>query len=128
MNDNSFTDWSAMSDKALMESIGSFVKQHRLKQNRSQSDVSVAADISRSTLSLLERGERVSLNSLIQVLRVLDLLHIMGVFKTETEISPIEYARLQRMKRQRARSGKPSRTDDRRSKGSSTKSDQDIEW
>jgi len=103
MNDISYIDWTSMSDKALMETIGIFVRHHRLNQNKSQNDVSRAADISRSTLSLLERGGRISLNSLMQVLRVLDLLHIMDVFKVKNEISPIEYAKLQKNKRQRAR-------------------------
>ncbi len=104
MNDNSYINWTSMSDRALIETIGAFIQHHRLNQNKSQSDVSKAADISRSTLSLLERGEKVSLNSLMQVLRVLDLLHIMDVFKVINEISPIEYAKLQKNKRQRARS------------------------
>jgi len=54
-------------------------------------------------LSLLERGEKVTLSSLIQVLRVLELLYIMDIFKISNEISPIEYAKLQKNKRQRAR-------------------------
>ena len=103
MNDISYTGWPSMSDKALMETIGTFIQHHRLNQNRSQSDVAEAAGISRSTISLLERGEKISLNSLIQVLRILDLLHIMDVFKVKDEISPIEYAKLQKNKRQRAR-------------------------
>lgn len=103
MSDKSYTDWSSMSDKALVETIGAFVQHHRLNQNRSQSDVAESAGISRSTLSILERGEKVSLNSLLQVLRVLDLLYIMDVFKVKNEISPVEYAKLQKNKRVRAR-------------------------
>ena len=67
MNDFSYIDWYSMTDKALMETIGNFVKHHRLNQNKSQSDVAISAGISRSTLSLLERGEKVTLASLIQV-------------------------------------------------------------
>ena len=104
MSDYSYTDWSSMSDKALAETIGKFVKHHRLNQNRTQSEVTKAAGISRSTLSLLERGEKVSLSSLMKVLRILDLLHIMDAFKVNDEISPIEYIKLQKSKRQRARS------------------------
>jgi transcriptional regulator with XRE-family HTH domain len=104
MNDDSYMNWNSMSDKALIEMIGKFIQQHRLNQNKSQSDIAKAADISRSTLSLLERGEKVTLNSLMQVLRVLDLLHIMDVFKVNNQISPIEYAKLQKNKRSRARS------------------------
>lgn len=92
-----------MSDKALVETIGSFVKTHRLNRNRTQDEVAEAAGISRSTLSLLERGEQITLGSLIRVLRVLDLLFVMDAFAVKDEISPIAYARLQKKKKKRAR-------------------------
>jgi len=103
MNDISYTDWHSMSDKALIKIIGEFIQHHRLNQNKSQSDIAKAANISRSTLSLLERGEKVTLNSLMQVLRVLDLLSVMDAFKVNNQISPIEYAKLQKKQRSRAR-------------------------
>ncbi len=106
MTDKSFIDWVSMSDKALGQTIGDFVKHHRLSQNKTQEQVSTAAGISRSTLSLLERGETVTLSSLIQVLRVLDLLNIMDVFAVKEEISPVAYASLQKNKRKRARNTK----------------------
>ena len=102
MNDTSYKNWNSMSDKSLIETIGVFIQHNRLNQNRTQSEVAKAAGISRSTLSLLERGEKISLISLIQVLRVLDLLYIMDIFKVKDEISPIEYAKLQKSKRQRS--------------------------
>jgi len=111
MNENSDMNWISMNDKALCETIGKFIRHHRLSQNKTQEAVSVAAGISRSTLSLLERGEIVTLGSLIQVLRVLNLLYIMDVFEVKDEISPIEYARLQKKKRLRAR----TQPDDERS-------------
>lgn len=103
MENISQVNWLSMNDRALMETIGHFVKHHRLKQNRSQDEVAKDAGISRSTLSLLERGEKITLSSLIQVLRVLDLLYIMEVFKISSEISPIAYAKLKKNSRQRAR-------------------------
>jgi transcriptional regulator with XRE-family HTH domain len=103
MDDKSYNNWVSMSDKALAENLGAFIKHHRLNQNKTQEEVSAAASISRSTLSLLERGETVTLNTLIKVLRVLDLLHIMHIFEVKQEISPIEYARLKKNKRLRAR-------------------------
>ena len=112
MNDKSDNNWPSMSDKVLMETIGNFVQHHRLNQNRSQSEVTEDAGISRSTLSLLERGEKISLSSLLKVLRVLDLLYIMDAFKVSTQISPIEYARLQKNKRQRARAKNKNLNDD----------------
>lgn len=115
MNDKSYNDWYSMNDKSLIKVIGKFIQHHRLNQNKSQSDIARDANISRSTLSLLERGEKVNLSSLIQVLRVLDLLYVMDVFNVSDQISPIEYARLQKSKRKRAGS-------------SSADSEKELEW
>jgi transcriptional regulator with XRE-family HTH domain len=106
MNDESYIVWHSMSDAALSKTIGEFIKYHRVNQNKTQDEVSRAANISRSTLSLLERGETVTISTLLQVLRVLDLLYVMDVFKVSHEISPIEYAKLTKNKRQRASSKK----------------------
>ena len=102
MNDKSYILWNSLSDKSIMETIGRFIQSHRLTQNKSQNQVATAAGISRSTLSLLERGEKVRIDSFIQVLRVLDLLYIMDVFKIEDQISPIAYAKLKKKKRKKA--------------------------
>ena len=110
MNENSYLSWETMSDKSLMEFIGNFIRSHRLSQNKSQDQTATAAGISRSTLSLLERGEKVRIDSLIQVLRVLDLLHIMNVFKVQDQISPIEYAKLKKKQRKQASPGKDNHT------------------
>lgn len=111
MNDKSSIVWEAMSDKSLMETIGHFIKSHRLNQNKSQDQVATAAGISRSTLSLLERGEKVRIDSLIQVLRVLDLLYVMDVFKIQEQISPIAYAKLKKKQRKQASPKKGSNID-----------------
>jgi len=111
MNEKTYSDWGEMSDKSLMKTIGNFIQSHRLNQNRSQEQVATAAGISRSTLSLLERGEKVRIDSLIQVLRVLDLLYIMNVFKVDEQISPIEYARLKKKQRKQASPRKDKKAD-----------------
>lgn len=95
-----------MSDKALSEKIGAYVKHHRLEQNKTQDEVAHNAGMSRSTVSLLERGETVNLKTLLQTLRALDLLHVMNAFEVESQISPIALAKMEREKRQRARGGK----------------------
>ncbi|MGB0934000.1 MAG: helix-turn-helix domain-containing protein [Lishizhenia sp.] len=102
MSEISYEKWSSKSDKSILETIGTFIQTHRLNQNKSQSIVAKDAGISRSTLSLLERGEKVRIDSLIQVLRVLDLLYIMDIFEVKEEISPVEYAKLKKKQRQRA--------------------------
>ena len=103
MNDKQYINWVASSDVALAQIIGAFIKHHRLLQNKTQEEVANAANISRSTLSLLEKGETITVPTLLQILRVLDLLYIMDVFKIEEQISPIELAKMDQQKRQRAR-------------------------
>lgn len=103
MSDKSYDNWYSMSDKALIQTIGFFIRHHRLKLNLSQEIVADKANISRSTLSLLERGETVTVATLIQVLRVLDLLFVMEVFQVQKQVSPIALAKLQKEERERAR-------------------------
>lgn len=103
MTDKAFKVWHSMSDQALAAHIGAFVKHHRLEQNKSQEVLSHEAGISRSTLSLLERGETVTLATLIQVLRVLDQLQIMEAFTVQPRISPLALAKAEQQKRKRAR-------------------------
>lgn len=112
MTDISYKNWTAMSDQALSKHIGNFIQHHRMEQNRTQTNVAIAAGISRSTLSLLERGENVTVPTLIQVLRVLDLLYVMDVFRVEKKISPIMLAKMEQEKRQRAREKKQNNQQD----------------
>lgn len=106
MTDKTFKIWHSMSDQALVAHIGAFVKHHRLEQNKTQDTLSYEAGISRSTLSLLERGETVTLATLIQVLRVLDQLQVMDAFEVHQRISPLALAKAEQEKRKRARNTK----------------------
>ncbi|MDD2983522.1 MAG: helix-turn-helix transcriptional regulator [Crocinitomicaceae bacterium] len=104
MSDKSYRNRITMSDASFINSIGRFIKSNRLKQNKTQGEIADSAGISRSTLSLLERGQTVTIATLIQVLRVLDLLSVMDVFETSDEISPLAYAKLIKKQRKRASS------------------------
>jgi len=100
-----------MSDKAISEQIGAFIRHHRMEQNKTQEVLANSASISRSTLSLLERGETVTLATLIQVLRVLDQLSIMDSFTILEIQSPLALAKTEKNKRKRA-SGKKQNSQD----------------
>ena len=101
--DISNNNWIAMSDKALVETIGVFIKHHRLVQNKTQQQLATAAGINRSTVTQIEKGEKITLQTLIQVLRELDLLYVMNVFAVEEQISPLLLAKQEQSKRKRAR-------------------------
>jgi transcriptional regulator with XRE-family HTH domain len=93
--------WLSMSDKALEQRVGRYIKHHRMEQNKTQDMVAASASISRSTLSLLENGETVTLATLIQVLRVLDLLQVMEAFSIDERVSPLLIAKAEKNKRKR---------------------------
>ena len=91
------------SDIALMGTLGSFIKHHRLQQNKTQGQLATEAGIVRSTLSLFERGQNTSLLVFIQLLRALKLLDLLHEFQVRQQISPLKLAKLEQTKKKRAR-------------------------
>lgn len=99
-----------MNDQSIERMIGNFVRHHRVELNITQEELSKSAGISRSTLALLEKGETVTLATLIRVLRVLNQLPTLESFNVEKVISPIMLAEMQKNTRYRAsKSTKPKK-------------------
>lgn len=96
-------NWVAMSDHSIIASIGEFIKQKRLQELKTQSQIAKDAGLNRSTIVQIENGESITLASLIQILRVLNLLHLLDIFTIEDKISPMEYVKMKEKKRLRAR-------------------------
>jgi DNA-binding XRE family transcriptional regulator len=94
--------WQSMSDGAIIENIGSFIKHHRLEHNKTQTQLAFEAGINRSTLTLIESGKVGSLLTLIQLLRALHQLNVLDQFQIKTQLSPIQLAKLEVGKRKRA--------------------------
>lgn len=101
MNDIADNSWYAMSDVRILKQIGEFVKHYRIEQSKTQTMLAKDVGISRSTLSLLERGETVTVATLIRVLRVLEKLHIMNEFLIPPRQSPLLLAQEEKRRRQR---------------------------
>ena len=106
MNDLSYINLSSMSDEAISKNIGAFIKHQRMEQRKTQDEVSKEAGISRSTLSLLERGNTVTVATLIQILRVLEQLQVLRSFEVKKELSPLQLAKEQAKQRYRVRKKK----------------------
>jgi len=98
--------WVEMSDEGIISAIGSFIRSTRLAQNNTQEQLATAAGLNRTTIVQIENGGSITLLSLIQVLRALDQLHVFKEFEFTDEISPLEYARLKKSRRKRARTKK----------------------
>lgn len=98
-------NWVSMTDGAIIEAIGAFIRHHRLEQNKTQAQLAMEAGINRYTINKIEGGGPVTLTVLIQILRVLNLLHVLDAFEVKEQFSPIAYAKLKEKKRKRARPG-----------------------
>ena len=100
--DNNNINVSSMSDNAIVETISAFIKHHRLEQNKTQSQLAAESGINRSTLVEFEKGKRANMITFIQLLRALNLLHVLKQFEIQQQLSPIQLAELEQAKRKRA--------------------------
>jgi transcriptional regulator with XRE-family HTH domain len=94
--------WHAMSDPAILGILGNFIQQTRLQQNKTQQQVAVAAGINRSTIVQIENGGGGTLLSFIQILRALEQLPLFQHFEARRQLSPLQLAKIDQKKRQRA--------------------------
>lgn len=104
-------EWVQMSDVAIVKQIGSYIKHVRLQQNKTQAQLAETAGLNRWTISKIENGESVTLMSLIQILRALDNLYVLKAFEFSDQISPLEYAKLKKQQKKRARNDTSKLTD-----------------
>jgi transcriptional regulator with XRE-family HTH domain len=102
MMEKSIKNWHAMSDPAMLEQLGEFIKQTRLQQNKTQQQIATAAGINRSTMVQIEKVGGGTLLSFIQILRALEQLQIFEHFEIKQQFSPLQLAKLEQTKRQRA--------------------------
>ena len=106
---NTSMDWIQMSDVAIVRQIGNYIKHVRLQQRKTQAQLANIAGLNRWTISQIENGDSITLTSLIQVLRALNSLYVLNAFEVTDEISPLEYAKLKKHKKERVRN-KPTKT------------------
>lgn len=95
-------DFGAASDATLLRELGRRVRQRRLDRNWTQAQVGEAAGLDRTTVGGLERDGSATLLTLVQVLRALDALDELATFLPDPGPSPLELARRQGHRRQRA--------------------------
>ena len=100
--ENTNNRWAEMSDTAILQKIGVFIRQQRLKINKTQVKLANEAGVNRWTLGQIENGEAITMLSLIQIMRALDILYLFEGFTIKNEVSPLELAKQDKQKRQRA--------------------------
>lgn len=102
-------DTYSRSDAQYIKTIGEFIRNSRLEQNKTQEQLATEAGVNRTTLSQLEKGKGVNLVSLIQLLRALKRLDVLGEMEIKPNvISPMQLAALEQEKRYRVRKNRTS--------------------
>jgi transcriptional regulator with XRE-family HTH domain len=95
-------DEATSTGTGILTQIGIFIKEMRISQNKTQQTLADDCGINRSTYIQIENGKGSSMLHFVQVLRALNALHLLNIFETQTQISPIALAKMQQKKRQRA--------------------------
>ena len=94
-------DLYAMTDKSIAAELGQRIRSLRLRNNVTQQQLAEATSLSLNSIKSLEAG-KAKLSTLIAVLRELGALQELDNFIPEPGISPLQLAKMQGKKRQRA--------------------------
>ena len=94
-------EFYTLSDKGIEQELGHRIKALRLRKNITQQELANSATLSVNAIKSLESG-RGKLSTLIAVLRELSALDQLDNFIPETVISPLQLAKMQGKRRERA--------------------------
>ena len=92
-----------LSDSVITEKISAKIKELRLKQDISRSDIAASSGVSLSSIVRMEDGEIKSFESFLRIMRTLGKLEIFAPLMEEEEISPNEYYKLVHSSKQKIR-------------------------
>ena len=95
------TDYSRMTDEAILEGLGDRLSRFRLDRNLTQADLAAEAGVHKNTVFRLEAGGSTQLKNIVRVLRVLGLLDRLDTLVPEPVPSPLR--QLEALERQRKR-------------------------
>ena len=101
-------DIYSKSDSAILQDIGKKIKEVRVEQNITQTQLSENSGVSVRRIISIENGENHSIMGTIAVLRALSMLDYFERFFEEKKITPLEYAKILKTRkvRTKARSNK----------------------
>ncbi len=87
----------------MTQELGARLKQARLNKNLTQLEVATLAGVARKTVINAEKG-KVQLEVFVALMLALGVAEQLAVFLPKPDISPLQLAKLQGKKRQRASS------------------------
>ena len=92
-----------MTNEALLQYVGKQMRQMRMNVRLSQQQLAERAGVSRSTITQVENGKGMKMESVVAILRVLNKLEILNSFETHAPISPLLIAKKEGKTPQRIR-------------------------
>jgi transcriptional regulator with XRE-family HTH domain len=101
-----YHNYETASPQQSIQALGHQLEQLRLSKNLSQSAVASEAGVSRRTITRMEAGETVSLDTFIRVLKVYDVADRLAALFPEHTVRPVERVKMGGKQRQRASSVK----------------------
>ena len=96
-------DYSLAPNETIEADLGRRLEEIRLGRNVNQTQLAREAGVSRRTITRLENGGGVSLDTLIRVMRALGLVTRFAALLPDPSVRPIERVRLKGRERRRAR-------------------------
>lgn len=100
-----------MSNRALLRYLGKQMRQMRFNAQLSQQQLAERAGISRSTITQVENGKGMNMESVIAILRALQKLEVLNDFETNALISPLLVAKMHGKIPQRIRPSRKSKSE-----------------
>ena len=80
-------------DYAIIKELGQRLQQIRVAKGMTQKMLSENAGVSLSTLTRFESGKSIQIDSLISLMRTLDILSDLNIFIPQQDIHPMEILR-----------------------------------
>jgi len=112
-------DFNLAPTEEVEAALGRQIEALRLAKNINQTKLAKSAGVSRRTITRLENGEGVSLDTLIRIMRALGVAGNLASLLPDPSVRPIERVRMKGRQRQRARTP---------SKSSASKKASDWAW
>ena len=92
-----------MSNQAILLEIGKRLREMRIRKNLQQKELAELSGVSLTTVVRLEKGDAVTFEKMIRILRMLDMLENLELFIPKPPVSPILMRKLQGKKKIRVR-------------------------
>ncbi|MBX2848051.1 MAG: helix-turn-helix domain-containing protein [Acidiferrobacterales bacterium] len=104
-------DLYSSSSEQILDYIAQQLEQARLALNLSQAKVALEAGVSRRTITRMEAGEAVSLDTFVRVLKVYGMIDRLAVLFPDQSVRPLDRVKLAGKQRQRASAVKEPSTE-----------------